>query len=57
MSEIITINVDKDLQSRIDRASARFFSNKEIEALRTILVPYGEKAGYFTDEDVFKDIS
>jgi predicted transcriptional regulator len=29
----------------------------ELRALRRKLIPYAEAAGYYTDEDVFRDIS
>jgi len=28
---------------------------KKIDEAREILIPYAEKAGYFTDEDIFND--
>jgi predicted transcriptional regulator len=72
MREILTISVDKALKSKVERAAKRlkvskselvkkaiekYIVKEEFQELRALLIPYAEKAGYFTDEDVFKDIS
>lgn len=72
MREILTISVDKELKNKVERAAKRlrvskselvkkaiekYIVKEEFEELRNMLIPYAEKAGYFTDEDVFKDIS
>ena len=35
----------------------RYLAVEELRAIRAKLRPYAQKAGYFTDEDVFKDVS
>jgi metal-responsive CopG/Arc/MetJ family transcriptional regulator len=72
MREILTISVDKALKTKVERAAKRlkvskselvkkaiekYIIKEEFNELRALLIPYAEKAGYFTDEDVFKDIS
>ncbi|MBP7739075.1 MAG: ribbon-helix-helix protein, CopG family [Spirochaetes bacterium] len=72
MREILTISVDKALKNKVERAAKRlrvskselvkkaiekYIVKEEFDELRNLLIPYAEKAGYFTDEDVFKDIS
>jgi Ribbon-helix-helix protein, copG family. len=72
MREILTISVDKALKTKVERAAKRlkvskselvkkaiekYIVKEEFRELRALLIPYAEKAGYFTDEDVFKDIS
>lgn len=72
MREILSISINKTLKNKVEKAAKTFKISKselvkkaiekyiaqvEFQDLRAILVPYGEKAGYFTDEDVFKDIS
>jgi predicted transcriptional regulator len=72
MREILTISVDKALKIKVERAAKRlkvskselvkkaiekYIAKEEFRELRNLLIPYAEKAGYFTDEDVFKDIS
>jgi metal-responsive CopG/Arc/MetJ family transcriptional regulator len=72
MREILTISVDKALKTKVERAAKRlkvskselvkkaiekYIVKEELQDIRALLIPYAEKAGYFTDEDVFKDIS
>jgi len=72
MREILSISLDSKLKDRIEQASKlyhlskseivkkaveKYLLNKELNELRDILIPYSEKAGYFSDEDVFKEIS
>jgi metal-responsive CopG/Arc/MetJ family transcriptional regulator len=72
MREILTISVDKALKTKVEKAAKRlkvskselvkkaiekYIAKEELHELRALLIPYAEKAGYFTDEDVFKDIS
>ena len=72
MRELLTISINPELKKTIEdaakmynvskseivrKAIERYIVNKEFHELRSILMPYGEKAGYFTDEDIFKDIS
>jgi predicted transcriptional regulator len=72
MREILTISVDKALKNKVERAAKRLHVSKselvkmaiekyivkeEFNELRNILMPYAERAGYYTDEDVFRDIS
>jgi predicted transcriptional regulator len=72
MREILTISVDKALKNKIERVAKRlkvskselvkkaiekYIVREEFRELRAMLIPYAEKAGYLTDEDVFKDYS
>jgi metal-responsive CopG/Arc/MetJ family transcriptional regulator len=72
MREILTISLDKALKTKVERAAKqlkvskselvkkaieKYIVKEEFRELRALLIPYAEKAGYFTDEDVFKDIS
>jgi predicted transcriptional regulator len=72
MREILTISVDKALKTKVERAAKRlkvskselvkkaiekYIVKEEFQDIRSLLIPYAEKAGYFTDDDVFKDIS
>ena len=72
MRQILTISIDSKLKKKVDKAASRFkiskselvkkaiekyIIQKEFQELRNILIPYGEKAGFFTDDDIFKEIS
>ena len=41
----------------VQKALEKYISHEEFRELRSILVPYAEKSGYFTDDDIFKDVS
>jgi predicted transcriptional regulator len=68
----LTIRIDKELENQLEdlaRKSGRSKSDlvrvalkrqlaiDSFQMLREQLVPYGEAAGWLTDEDVFKDVS
>ncbi|MCU0849510.1 MAG: ribbon-helix-helix domain-containing protein [Spirochaetes bacterium] len=72
MREILTVSLDRALKTRVEKAAKRlhvskselvkkaiekYIAKEEFHELRSLLMPYAEKAGYFTDEDVFKNIS
>ncbi len=72
MSLSITIRLDDSLKKALRRearrsgqsqseivrdALRRRFALREFESLRKRMMPFAEAAGYFTDEDVFRDIS
>lgn len=72
MREILSISIDKALKNKVEKAAKifniskselvkkaleKYLLHEDLRDLRSILVPYAEKAGYFTDEDVFQDIS
>jgi predicted transcriptional regulator len=72
MNSILTIRLDEDLQSLLDRACTmagrtrsdlarealkRQLAITTFEQLRQQVMPYAEKAGLLTDEDVFQAIS
>ena len=44
-SEIVKLAVEK------------YIAHEDLRALRNTLVPFAEKAGYLTDEDIFKTVS
>ncbi len=35
----------------------KYKMKNELNKIRKRLIPYAKKSGYFTDEDIFKDIS
>ncbi len=39
----------------IAQALKRYMIEKELDLVREQVVPYARKAGYYTDEDVFRD--
>lgn len=72
MAGILTVRLDDDLADALDRvctrtgrsrddvvrdALRRHLRRTEFELIREQLVPYAEAAGWFTDEDVFRDVS
>jgi metal-responsive CopG/Arc/MetJ family transcriptional regulator len=72
MREVLSISLDKKLKAKVEKAARKFkmskselvklaiekyIAHEELKELRSILVPYAEKAGYLTDEDIFKNIS
>ena len=72
MREILSVSIDKDLKKRINEASKlyaisksevvkralnKYLLHRELEELRSLLIPYGEKSGFLTDDDIFKEIS
>ena len=72
MREILSISLDKSLKNKIEKpatklsvskselvkkAIEKYISHEELKEIRSILVPYGEKSGYYTDEDIFNEIS
>ncbi|TSA25026.1 CopG family transcriptional regulator [bacterium] len=72
MRDILTISIDKELKKSIaqkaldlnttqselvKQAIRKYIIHQELQELREMLIPYAERGGYYTDEDVFKDIS
>ena len=72
MKSTVTIRLDAQLQRQLDRACRqlgrtrsdvvrdavrRQLSLLRFERNRRSLLPYAERAGYLTDEDVFRDVS
>jgi len=72
MRQILSISLDKSLKDKIEKTAERlsvskselvkkaiekYISHEELKEIRSILVPYGEKAGFYTDEDIFKQFS
>ena len=72
MREILTISIDKNLKNRVNKIASKlkiskselvkkeiekYIIHEEISSLRKIFIPKAEKLGYFTDEDIFKEIS
>lgn len=72
MREVLSISIDKTLKQKVAKAAdmlhlskselvkkaiEKYIAHEELRELRSILVPLGEKAGYFTDEDIFNDIT
>ncbi len=72
MREILSISIDSQLKNKVERAAKKFNISKselvknaikkyilqqELDEIRETLIPYAEKAGFFTDEDIFKEFS
>jgi len=72
MREVLTISIEKNLKRKVQKtaemlkvtkselvkkAIEKYIAHEDLREIRSILVPYGEKAGFFTDEDVFNVIS
>jgi len=72
METEITIRIDMKTQKKLEEVSAktglstnevarialkRHFSSYKFRSLRKELLPYGAKQGWYTDEDVFRNIS
>ncbi|HXT20245.1 MAG TPA: CopG family transcriptional regulator [Thermoanaerobaculia bacterium] len=68
----LTVRIDDEMERRLNQvASLRGVSRSDlvrdllrrhllvemIDEIRKELIPYAEAAGWFTDEDVFRDIS
>lgn len=71
-TEMVTVRVDRELKPTLDKvcrrtgrsrsaivreALARYLALAEFEELRRKGIPYAERKGYFTDEDIFEDVS
>ncbi|MBI3073657.1 MAG: ribbon-helix-helix protein, CopG family [Deltaproteobacteria bacterium] len=72
MKSTLTIRLDKRLEKELDRVCAESGKSRSelvrdalrrqlflvrLEKLRELTLPYGEAAGFLTDEDVFRRIS
>lgn len=72
MRQVISISIESDLKKQIERtaekynisksaivkeALRRYFVRQSFRNLRSKMIPYAEKAGYYTDEDIFNDKS
>jgi metal-responsive CopG/Arc/MetJ family transcriptional regulator len=72
MREVLSISIDKILKEKVEEAAVKYHVSKselikkaiekyiaheELREIRNLLVPRAEKAGYFTDEDIFNKIS
>ncbi len=72
MREILSVSIDEKLNKKVIKAAKRFklsksdlvklalekyIAHEDLRELRAILVPYAEKRGYLSDEDIFNDIS
>lgn len=72
MRQVISISLEEELKKKLDAIAKSKHLNKsqivkealrkyifleEMEQSRKELRPYAEKQGFFTDEDIFKEIS
>ena len=72
MRSIVSVSMEPELKKRLDRlakqsgtqrseivsqALRRYVVERELELLREQIVPYARKAGYYTNEDIFRDFS
>ena len=68
----LTVRIDDDMERRLNQLAAlrgvsrsdlvrdllrRHLVVEMIDQIRSELIPYAEASGWFTDEDVFRDIS
>ena len=71
MRSVMTVSLDNKLKMRVEKfakahnlkrgevvktALQRYLNLEEFEELRSRLIPYAEKAGIFTDEDVYSKL-
>lgn len=71
-SAMLSIRLDENLETLLDEASQRLNKSRseiarealrrqlrvsQFESLRRKVMPYAEAQGYWTDEDVFKELS
>ena len=71
-SAMLSIRLDENLETLLDEASQRQHKSRseiarealrrqlrigQFESLRRKVMPYAEAQGYWTDEDVFKELS
>lgn len=72
MRETITVSLPKWIKQRLDQATKKehmnrsdivrealrqYFARQEFRRLRGIMVPEGERRGFFIDEDIFREVS
>ena len=72
MRTVVSLSLDPQLKKELDKAAKRtgmqksdimkqalkrYLIRSEFEALRERSIPFARKAGYYTDEDVFRDFS
>ncbi len=72
MREVLSISIDGKLKERVEAAASKYhiskselvkkaiinyISHKELREIRKIAVPYAEKTGFFTDKDIFDEVS
>ena len=72
MRQVMSISMEDTLKAKIEEAAARlhvskselvkkavekYIAHEELENIRAMLLPLAEKAGLYTDEDVFAQIS
>ncbi len=72
MKSTITVRLDEDLEELLEQVSKksnqsrseivrdalrRRLAVKRFYEIRNEMIPYAEKAGFYTDEDVFREVS
>jgi len=72
MRETITISIPKSIKQKLDRmvkeehlnrsdivreALRQYFTRQEFRRLRQLMIPEAESRGFYTDEDVFRNVS
>jgi len=72
MKNVVTIRLDDDLDQLLSKLSRRLRRNKSelireairrqlmiysFDSIRERTIPFAEKEGYITDEDIFQEIS
>ena len=68
----LTLDIPEDVKQQLDQLSEqkqvssedlvreslrRYLIKEEIKRIRSFTVPLAQAAGYFTDEDIFRDMS
>jgi len=72
MQASLTISIPTTIKSKLEKVSKeeclrkgeivrdalkQYFAQREFQQLRKMVIPKAQKQGYFTDEDIFKDVS
>lgn len=72
MRETITISIPKSIKKKLDgmvkeehlnrsdivrEALRQYFTRQEFRRLRQLMTPEAESRGFYTDEDVFRNVS
>ncbi|GAG59696.1 unnamed protein product [marine sediment metagenome] len=72
MRETITISIPKSIKKKLDgmvkeehlnrsdivrEALRQYFTRQEFRRLRQLMIPEAESRGFYTDEDVFRNVS
>ena len=72
MRKVMSVSIDEELLAKLEKAAKRQHTKRselvkralrqylyldDMQNIRSRLRPYAEKAGYFSDDDIYNDIS